>query len=393
MNVTALTTCSRKAGGLFYSVRWLSKALARQGCRMKVFSPPDEYSQQDVSMWDPVPVEFYPAFGPLQTSPRLRSMLARSGADLVHVHGIWLDSQWAAMQHQKKNNIPVVVSPRGMLDPWAIGNSAWKKRWVGKLFARRALEQATCIHALCRSEAESIRAYGLKTPIAVIPNGVELPALQTSSGETPVRRNSRESAHAVSASSKKQLLFLGRIHPKKGLEQLLRAWAKNPGSWRGEWELLIAGWDDGGHEQGFKDFAAKLGIESSVSFVGPQYGDEKEALLRSVNAFILPSFSEGLPMSVLEAWSFGLPVVMTDFCNIPEGFGANAAIRIEPDSESIADGLLMLMDMADDNLETMGLNGRKLVEQEFTWSGIAEKMQQVYDWCLTGTNPPECMEF
>lgn len=382
MNIVALTTCSRKGGGLFYSVRWLSKALKDQGCWVKAFSPPDEYSQQDLHVWAPVPVEFYPTFGPMQTSFKLRSMLKTSSVELIHVHGLWLDSQWAAMHHQEKNGIPVVVSPRGMLDPWAIGNSSWKKRVVEKLFARRALDQATCIHALCRSEAESIRTYGLKNPIAIIPNGVELPSLQTSKPKTQTK--------------KKQLLFLGRIHPKKGLFELLEGWGKvhhlRP-SGIFEWKLLIAGWGDGRHEQGLKALVSRLEIEDSVSFIGPQYGEKKEQLLRRVDAFILPSYSEGLPMSVLEAWSYQLPVIMTSFCNIPEGFDENAAIRIEPNSNAIADGILLLMAMSKDDFESMGSNGRKLVEQKFTWPMIAENMRRVYEWCLTGDNPPECMEF
>ena len=195
---------------------------------------------------------------------------------------------------------------------------------------------------------------------------------------------------------KKQLLFLGRIHPKKGLSELLASWAKaqslKPKVFS-EWKLLIAGWDDGGHEQGLKELAAKLEIEGSVSFIGPQYGEEKEQLLHNADAFILPSFSEGLPMSVLEAWSYGLPVVMTDFCNIPEGFGANAAIRIKPNCEAIMEGLFTLVGMSDNDLESMGFNGRKLVEQKFTWPRIAESTRRVYEWCLTGMNPPDCLEF
>ena len=159
MKVAVLTTSSRKAGGLFYSVRWLSKALALHGVEPTILSPSDEFSQEDLGAWNPLSVKLYPVFGPVQTSFKLRRMLAASDAELVHLHGIWMDSQCAAMQYQKKRRVPVIVSPRGMLDPWAVQNAAWKKRLVEKLFARQALGNATCIHALCRSEVESIRAY------------------------------------------------------------------------------------------------------------------------------------------------------------------------------------------------------------------------------------------
>ena len=117
MNVAVLTTASRNAGGFFYSVRGLSKALVAQGCDIQIFSPQDEFSQEDLPVWEPLPVELYPCFGPLQASTKLRSSLAGAGADLLHVHGIWTDSQWAALHRQRKTGLPVVVSPRGMLDP------------------------------------------------------------------------------------------------------------------------------------------------------------------------------------------------------------------------------------------------------------------------------------
>lgn len=374
MRVAVLSGTSRNAGGLFYSVRWLSMALERQGCDLKVFSPIDGFSKADLHHWDPIDVQLFSAAGPLKTSFSLRRALASSSVELVHVHGIWSDSQWAAAQIQRKRNTPVVVSPRGMLDPWAVNNAAWKKKLVEKLFAGKALRRASCIHALCRSEADSIRAYGLDNPIAVIPNGVELPALGNE-GATP--------------KPQKTLLFLGRIHPKKGLEELLQAWADV----RGDWKLLIAGWDDGGHEQGLKAHAAALGITDSVEFTGPMHGEEKDALLRCVDAFILPSFSEGLPMSVLEAWSYRLPVIMTDFCNLPEGFEAKAAVRVKPNPASVAEGLRQLVAMPDAQLAELASNGRKLVEDKFTWPRIAESMKQVYEWCVTGGSPPECMEF
>ena len=393
MRIAVLTTISRRAGGLFYSVRSLSKALVVEGCNPIVFSPRDQYSEEDVGVWFPLHVYMFPAFGPLQSSLAMRRRVMSMHADLVHVHGIWLDSQWAAMIRQKKEGSPSIVSPRGMLDSWAVRNSSWKKRLVEKLFAREALEHATCIHALCRSEAESIRAYGLKNPIAVIPNGVELPDI----GSQRTDGGSRNSAN----DAKKRLLFLGRIHPKKGLRELIEAWGAVQGAWRKDWQLMIAGWDDGGLLDGLKKQAATLGLwkenadgqVSSIQFVGPKYGEEKDDLLRSVDAFILPSYSEGLPMSVLEAWSYGLPVLMTDLCNLPEGFEAGAALRIEPLQESIARGIGQLAAMSDAERGDMGLLGRSLVEKRFAWPKIAAEMKQVYEWCLSGINPPDCMEF
>lgn len=378
MNVSVLSGASRNEGGLFYSVRWLSQALRLAGINIRLVSHLDEYTHADLPVWNPVKIDLYRGYGPLLYSDKLRRILRSSDTDVVHVHGIWLDRQLAALQWQKRTGKPVIISPRGMLDSWAVRNSAWKKKLVGALFANKSLNKATCIHALCQSEAESIRAYGLKNPIAVIPNGVELPEIR---GQRP-----------EAGGQKKKLLFLGRIHPKKGLAELLRAWSMEHGAWRRNWELVIAGWDDGGHEKGLKDLADELGIGDSVAFPGSKYGEEKEILLRNADAFILPSFSEGLPMSVLEAWSYGLPVVMTDLCNIPSGFNAGAALRIEPNAKSITQGLAQLDSMSMDDLTSMGAKGRILVEQKFTWDKIAQDMKAVYEWCLGGDKPACILE-
>jgi poly(glycerol-phosphate) alpha-glucosyltransferase len=130
---------------------------------------------------------------------------------------------------------------------------------------------------------------------------------------------------------------------------------------------------------------------ASVIFTGPAFGDAKDALLRRADAFILPSFSEGLPMSVLEAWSYGLPVLMTEHCNIPEGFADNAAIRIGTDVESIAEGMRHLFRPPSSVLRSLGLNGRALVEERFTWPQVAAQMKEVYEWVLGGGAKPGCV--
>jgi len=150
---------------------------------------------------------------------------------------------------------------------------------------------------------------------------------------------------------------------------------------------------DSGHSK--LDFADS----ADVIFHGPAFGEEKEALLRSAEAFILPSFSEGLPMSVLEAWSYGLPVVMTPECNLPEGFASQAALEIRNSSafqpatshslpatptklDSDWDGLRTLLEMTDAERRAMGMRGRRLVEEKFAWPKVAARMKEIYESLL-----------
>jgi poly(glycerol-phosphate) alpha-glucosyltransferase len=129
-----------------------------------------------------------------------------------------------------------------------------------------------------------------------------------------------------------------------------------------------------------------------VVFLGPAFGETKDALLRSADAFILPSFSEGLPMAVLEAWAYRLPVLMTDHCNLPEGFKAGAAVRIGTEVDSITDGLHQIISATYPQRHLMGDCGRALVERQFTWPQVAAQMKEVYDWVLGGGAKPSCVE-
>jgi poly(glycerol-phosphate) alpha-glucosyltransferase len=132
---------------------------------------------------------------------------------------------------------------------------------------------------------------------------------------------------------------------------------------------------------------ASLGVDASVRFLGPVFGEKKDALLRRAGVFVLPSYSEGLPMAVLEAWSHGLPVLMSEFCNLPEGFAAGAAHYCAPDAESVAAGVDALASCGEIERAAIGARGRALVEQRFTWPLVAQRMAAVYDWALGGATP------
>jgi poly(glycerol-phosphate) alpha-glucosyltransferase len=251
----------------------------------------------------------------------------------------------------------------------------WKKRIAALLYENQHLREAACLRALSEAEAQSIRSYGLRNPICLIPNGVNLPDL---------RENNAKSQSV----NRKTLLYLGRLHPKKNISNLIRSWNEIFNSQRSsgdDWVLAIAGWDQGGYESELKRIAAG----TSIVFLGPQFGADKSKSYRDCDAFVLPSLSEGLPMAVLEAWSYAKPVLMTPECNLPEGFEANAALRIGTTPKEIAAGLKVLREMSDDDRIAMGARGRDLVGKNFSWPRTGEQMRSVYEWMLGGGQAPE----
>jgi glycosyltransferase involved in cell wall biosynthesis len=384
MRIGFLTdSISRRAGGFFYSVRRLAQQLNLDAVTVKVFTLRDPDTERDRPAWTGVDVFAGKVLGPAAFGycPELVGLLKQESPDLLHLHGLWMYPSVACWRWGSGNDRRYVVSPRGMLDPWALRNSAWKKRLAAWVYENANLRGAACLHALCEAEARAIRAYGLRNPIAVVPNGVDLPC-EAASGPASWAPSLPEGT--------KVLLYLGRLHPKKGLSNLLRAWraVASEGASEG-WRLLIAGWDQGGHEAELRRLAVELGVEGSVVFAGPQFGQDKEASFRRADAFTLPSFSEGLPVTVLEAWAYGLPLVMTPQCNLPEGFAAGAAVRVDPEPASIAAGLRELFRMSDAERRAMGARGTRLVEECFSWPKIAQQMKAVYEWCLGRGPRPE----
>jgi glycosyltransferase involved in cell wall biosynthesis len=364
---------TRAGGGVFTSVQRLAQTLA-VGNEVRVYGLDDPATPNDLATWKPLPVAAFPVIGPraFGFAPALGRAMRTAPVEVVHSHGLWMYPSLAAQRSGK----PCVISPHGMLDPWALALSRWKKNLAGAVFQNAHLRQAACIHALCQSEADSIRAYGLRNPVCVVPNGIDLP---------PPDEASPPDIAGVPANAK-VLLHLGRLHPKKGLLNLIRAWPTASSSWH----LVIAGWDQAGHENELKELTAELRAER-VHFPGPQFSAAKAAIYRRADAFILPSLSEGLPMVILEAWAHGKPVLMTNECNLPEGFTADAAIRITANPEGIAQGLRELAALPDLARREMGERGRELVEQRFAWPKIAQDFQAVYEWILQRGPRPECV--
>jgi glycosyltransferase involved in cell wall biosynthesis len=379
---------SRRAGGLMDSVRSLSRFLANEhDIHVDVLSVEDEFSTEDRARWGGLSVHLAaPKYASFRYAPELSHQLASLTPDLVHTHGIWTYLSVATVRWSKSNGRitprPYVVSTHGMLDPWALHNSRWKKIIAAFVFERRHLDNAACIHAFNEVEVAAIRAFGLRNPICVIPNGVEVHAGNVADRTPPWA--------ADLAGGRKVLLYLGRLHPKKGLSILLRGW-KEAFKRESDWVLVIAGWDQGGHRGELEQLACELKITDSVHFAGSLFGEERESAYQNANAFVLPSLSEGQPLVVLEAWSHARPVLMTPQCNLPEGFEKGAAIRMNTTVEGAAEGLGKLFALEESALQEMGRRGRDLVIANFSWSQIASQMFAVYNWLLGRSATPDCV--
>jgi poly(glycerol-phosphate) alpha-glucosyltransferase len=365
-------------GGIFDAMRNLTIAISAEKRYLPVvFSARDAYTRIDEPLWGDVSTRTFSVRGPriFGYAPGLAAALETWNADILHVHGIWMYPSVVAPRWSRGTR-PYLVSPHGLLKPWALRNSRWKKRIAALLYENEHLRRAACLHALNPAEAEALREFGLMNPICIIPNGT------TMRDDTALQVSRKD----------RSILYLGRFHPSKGLRSLIEAWsAVREEATAGGWRLTLAGWDQNHHRAELGRLADQLQVRSSVDFLGPQFDADKNRCFAAASAFILPSKSEGLPVSILEAWSWKLPVLMTRECNLPEGAAAGAAIMMEPEVNSIAAALRQLFSLTDSEREAMGGNGRGLVETRYQWQRISKAMTDVYDWILGNGPGPDCI--
>ena len=375
----AILTCSisRNAGGLMDAIRDLYKSLPENSKILTIYSFMDVNSNEDLSSWGNLVIKLYKKKNPFFYSSEVKNDILSSGNDILHIHGLWRYPHAFATSWKTRTNKVVLVSPHGMLDPYIIKNQGFFKRVIGNLFfAKEAFKNIDCYHALSEAEFEAIRNHGINKPVAIIPNGVTMPT-------------SIKEYRAID--QKKHLLFLGRLHPKKGVDMLIEAIAEikksNPKLLE-DWVVDIVGWDQDNYFKKLKAIVDNNGLSTDIKFHGGLFGEAKEKMYATANAYILPSHGEGLPMTVLEAWSWGLPVIMTPQCNIPEGFLSEAAIKIDNNKDSVKIGILTLLSMHTHDQKKMGFNGKQLVEKSFTWELSALKMQELYRWLNEGGMKP-----
>jgi glycosyltransferase involved in cell wall biosynthesis len=278
----------------------------------------------------------------------------------------------AMLTHE--STVPMIVSPRGMLEPWALAHRRMKKTIAWHLWQKRVLQSAALLHATSAQEAASIRAVGLQNPIAIVPNGVGIPTL-TEAALAPSHRARGESRRCI---------YLSRIHEKKGLPLLLRAWSalRPPG-----WTLDIAGFGEETYVAAIMNLIRELDCPS-IQFVGEKSGDAKVEFLKGAHLFVLPSYSENFGVAVAEAMAHGIPVIATHGTPWSVLDDNRLGWWVPATTEAIYDALKQATCLAPDELHDMGYRARHYAADAFSWTGVARSMAACYNWVCRGGAPP-----
>ena len=302
--------------------------------------------------------------------------LNRGGKDntVIHNHGIWLPLNHYASVTARRYNIPLIISPMGMLEPWARSYHSWKKMIAWCFYQRRDLKAATVLQATSKQEAGNLQLLDFHIPIAIIPNGVDIPEFPE-----PVVKDK---------TNLKTALFLSRVHPVKGLLNLVRAWAKiRPVNWR----VVIAGPDEGGHQIEIEQEIQRHELSDSFSFIGSVADQDKWELYRSADLFVLPTHSENFGIVIAEALASGTPVITTKGTPWKELVENKCGWWIDIGVEPLAEALTKAMNLSPEERQVMGQRGRRLVEQNYSWDKIGNEMLSVYEWILGKGPKPECV--
>ena len=366
-------------GGPSKSVIELAEAIGKRGVNIDVVTTNangDERINVPLLTWieeKNYRIQYFPYWNILdyKFSPSLTHWLFHNIGNykLVHTNAVFsypvLPAYWAC----QRNKIPYVVTPRGMLEPWALNYKSYKKGLYFSLVEKPALQKASAIHTLASTEAENIKTLNLGTPLVVIPNGIyranfeALPNPEIFYQEFSETRN------------KTLIIFLGRIDPKKGLDLLAKAFAKAHKLFP-ETHLIVAGQDNTGYLPTAQHYFKEEGCADAVTFTGMLTGEIKYAALAASNIYVAPSYSEGFSMSVLEGMATGLPCVITTGCNFPEAKDVAKIVDIDP--EQIANALISLLQTPLE-AKNMGDRARAFILENYTWDKIVLKMIAIYN--------------
>lgn len=292
---------------------------------------------------------------------------------LIQIQSMWDLPYHKVMVEARKQGIPYIVTPRGMLEPWSLSQKKWKKKLGWWLYQRNDVQKSVCVFTTAKMEAEHVSNLGITTYKAVIPNGIETDSYPCKTSIDVV---------------KKQLLFLSRVHVKKGIEILFDAW-KRIHSEFAEWQLLVVGNGEAEYIQSLENKVECLGLKDSIKILPPVFGNDKIRLYQESALFCLPSFSENFGMVIAEAMSCGTPVITTTNCPWDILNETNTGWCVDLSVDNLEYALREALSMNPTELYDMGQKASKLIRDNFDYRSVARKTLCLYEWLLGGGNKPE----
>lgn len=356
--VVSTMSATRRAGGLFNSVRNLCICLDKS-FDLVVIAGKDEDEDTDLRLWGKLNLHLLKKFRPYSIGfmPGGLLRILHEKPDVLHCHGVWsYNALMCLIAKIIRPKILLVVSPRGMLDEWALANSSWKKWLARKLYANQLIRRSDFIHALCDAEMQSVKRFAPEANVFILPNGVN---------GADANINDRKPTGTNNVVG-----YIGRLHPKKGLENLILAFKDLTDS---KYSLQIAGMGSLSYTEKLQNLIIQNKLEKRVQLVGAKYGRDKSIFLHNCDVTVLPSYSEGLPMSVLDSWVHGVPTMITKECNFDEFGKKKFAIPIRADAAEIRDNILNFFSQTQDQMDLLGQEARAHALHFYSWETISDK--------------------
>jgi glycosyltransferase involved in cell wall biosynthesis len=299
--------------------------------------------------------------------------LADEKFELIQIQSMWDLPYHKVMVEARKQGIPYIVTPRGMLEPWSLSQKKLKKKLAWWLYQRKDVQKSACVFSTAKMEAEHVSELGITTCKAVIPNGIETDAYPCKSSVDGVR---------------KQVLFLSRIHVKKGIEILFEAW-KRVASAFPDWQLQVIGNGDTEYIHTLEMKVERLGLKDSIRILPPVFGNDKTRIYQESALFCLPSFSENFGLVIAEAMSCGTPVITTTNCPWDILNETNTGWCIDLSVDNLERAFREALSMSPAELYDMGQRASKLIFDNFDYRSVTRKTLRLYEWLFGGGNKPE----
>lgn len=312
-------------------------------------------------------------------SSNLEKLLIEGKYDLIHAQNLWNPFYHTMAKIARKHGIPYIMTPRGCLEPWAYKGQGFirnmKKKLAMLLYQKNDLQKANCILATANMEANNLRELGISAPIAVIPNGIDVSEYKC--------RSLADKDHV-----KKQIVFLSRIHQKKGIEFLINAWYKLKDKYS-DWNIVIAGNGEDTYIQQLKNLISSKKLQDSIKIIPPVFGDAKHKLYCESSLFVLPTYSENFGMVIAEAMSCGVPVITTNGTPWQELNEKRLGWCIDLSLDNLVSALSTAIELGQDSLFEMGQRCSQHVHETYQYTEVAEKNTAVYNWVVNGAVKPD----